>query len=68
LSAAFIPVLADSGLDCLKVGLGDGPFSNCNGQHSHSISEQDRRRQKKMHEIEKKLQAELDGEIDEIMG
>ena len=68
MSAAFIPVLADSGLDCLKVGLGDGPFSNCNGQHSHSISEQDRRRQKKMHVIEKKLQVEFDWKFDEIMG
>ena len=55
MSAAFIPILLDSGLDQLKVGLGDGPFSDGDGQHCNCISDRNRRRQKKMHEIEKKL-------------
>ena len=68
MSAAFIPILPDSGLDQFKVGLVDGPFSDGDGQHFHSISDRNRRRQKKMHEIEKKLQVEFGWKFDEIMG
>ena len=53
MSTAFVPMLPDSSLDQLKVGLDDRPFSDGNGQHSHCISEQNRRRQQKMHENEK---------------
>jgi len=53
MSATFIPILPDNNLDQFKVALGDGPFSDGNGQHSHYISEQDRRRQQKMQRSEK---------------
>ena len=55
MSAAFIPILPDSGLDRLKVGLVDGPFSDGDGQHCNCISDRNRRRQKKMHRSEKNL-------------
>jgi hypothetical protein len=55
-------------LDQFKVGLGDGPFSDGDEQHCHSISDRNRRRQKKMHETEKKLQVEFGWKFDEIMG
>jgi len=58
LSATFMPMFPDSRLDQLKVGLSDGPFPDGNGQHSHCISEQNRRRQQKMHENEKKWAVE----------
>jgi hypothetical protein len=61
LSTAFIPILPDSGLDQLKVGLSDVPLPDGNGQHSHCISEQDRRRQQKMHGNEKKFVGEESG-------
>jgi hypothetical protein len=53
MSATFIPILLDNNLDQFKVALGDGPFSDGNGQHSYYISEQDRRRQQKMQRSEK---------------
>ena len=50
-----MPIFSDSGLDQLKVGLGDRPFPDGNGRHSHCISEMNRRRQQKMHGNEKIL-------------
>ena len=68
LSAAFIPVFIDSSSNEFEIGLVDGPFSDGNGQHSHSISEQDRRRQQKMHEIEKKfVEKESSGKLDGLL-
>ena len=67
MSEAFIPRPPDSGLDQLKVGLGDGPFSDGDEQHSNSISDRNRRRHKKMHEIERNLQVEFDWKMGEIM-
>ncbi len=48
LSSAFLPMLVDSSLNQLKVGLANCPFSDGNGQHFHCIAEQKRGRQQKM--------------------
>ena len=50
-----MPMLLNSGLDQLKVVLGDGSFSNGNGQHCHYIAKRERGRQQKMHGDEKKI-------------
>ena len=47
LGAAFVPVDADSILNNLEIGLGDGSFSYGNGQHPHCIAKQNRGRQQK---------------------
>jgi len=52
-----MPMLIDSSLDQLNVGFGDSPFSDGNGKHFHSISEQNRRRQQKMHGNEKNFES-----------
>ena len=53
--STLIPMLLDSNLDQLKVGLSDGLFPDGDGQHSHSIPEQDRGRQQKVGGDEKKF-------------
>jgi len=45
----------DSGLNRLKIGLGDDPFPDGNWQHDHYITKRKRRRQQKMHRSEKKF-------------
>ncbi len=54
LSTTFIPMFLDNSLYQFKIGLGDGSLPDGNGQHSHYISEWNRRRQQKMHRNEKK--------------
>ena len=56
-------MVPDSGLYQLKVGLGDGPFSDGDGQHCHCISDRNNRRQQKMHEIEKNYRWNLTGNL-----
>jgi len=46
-----MPMLLNSGLDQLKVVLGDGSFSNGNGQHCHYIAKRERGRQQKIYPV-----------------
>ena len=48
LGTAFVPMGFDSGLNELKLSLGDCPCSDGDGQHPHHISERSRGRQQKM--------------------
>ena len=47
-------MLRNRSLDQLNFSLSDASFPDGNGQHSHCISEKNRRRQQKMHGNEKK--------------
>jgi hypothetical protein len=61
-------VFIDSVLNIIEILLANGSFSDGNGQHDDCISESNRRRQQKMHEIERKLQVGFDWKFDESMG
>ena len=52
--SALTPVLIDRGLNLDNISVGDGPFSDGNGQHIHYISERAQGRQPKMKKSEKK--------------
>ncbi len=53
--SALTPVLIYRGLDLNNISVGDGSFSDGNGQHTHYIEERVRGRQGKMKKSEKKL-------------
>ena len=53
--SALTPVLIYRGLDLNNISVGDGPFSDNNGQHTHCITERAQGRQPKMGKSEKKL-------------
>jgi hypothetical protein len=48
-------VCIDRGLDLNDISVGDGSFSDGNGQHTHYITERARGRQAKMKKSEKNL-------------
>jgi len=47
-AAAQVPMLIDDGLDQWQIGVGNGPFSDGDGQHDHRISKRILGRQLKM--------------------
>ena len=51
--SALAPVCIDRGLDLNDISVGDGSFSDGNGQHTHCITERAQGRQPKMGESEK---------------
>ena len=51
--SALPPMRIYRGLDLNNISVGDGPFSNGNGQHTHFIAERTRGRQPKMQKIGK---------------
>jgi hypothetical protein len=53
--SALAPVLFYRVLDLDNINVGDGPFSDSNGQHSHCITEKGCGRQPKMKKSGKKL-------------
>ncbi len=53
--SALAPVCIDRGLDLNDISVGDGSFSDGNGQHTHYITERARGRQAKMKKSEKNL-------------
>ena len=53
--SALTPVLIYRGLNLDNISVGDGPFSDGNGQHIHYISERAQGRQPKMKKSEKKF-------------
>ena len=46
--SALTPMRIDRGLDLNNISVGDGPFSDGNGQHTHCITERAQGRQAKM--------------------
>ena len=52
--SALTPVLIYLGLNLDNISVGDGSFSDGNGQHIHYISERAKGRQPKMGKSEKK--------------
>ena len=52
--SALTPVRIYRDLDLNNISVGDGPFSDGNGQHTHCITERARGRQHKMKKSEKK--------------
>ena len=53
--SALNPVLIYRGLDLNNISVGDGSFSDGNGQHTHCITERAQGRQPKMGKSEKNL-------------
>jgi len=51
--SALAPMRIDCSLDLSNISLGDGPFPDSNGQHTHCITERARGRQPKMKKSEK---------------
>ena len=51
--SALTPMRVNRGLDLNNVSVGDGPFSDGNGQHTHFITEKAQGRQPKMGKSEK---------------
>ena len=51
--SALTPKRINRGLDLNNISVGDGPFSDGNGQHTHCITERARGRQPKMKKSEK---------------
>ena len=51
--SALTPMRINRGLDLNNVSVGDGPFSDGNGQHTHCITERAQGRQPKMGKSEK---------------
>ena len=51
--SALPPMRIYHGLDLNNISVGDGPFSNGNGQHTQFITERTRGRQPKMQKIGK---------------
>jgi hypothetical protein len=49
--STLTPMLIYRGLDLNNISVGDGPFSDGNGQHIHYIPERARGRQAKMKKI-----------------
>jgi len=49
--SALTPVLIYRGLNLDNISVGDGPFSDGNGQHIHYISERAQGRQAKMKKV-----------------
>ena len=46
--SALTPMRVNRGLDLNDISVGDGPFSDGNGQHTHCITERAQGRQPKM--------------------
>jgi hypothetical protein len=53
--STLIPKRINRGLNLNNISVGDGPFSDSNGQHTHCITERAQGRQPKMGKSEKKL-------------
>ena len=53
--SALIPKRINGGLNLNNISVGDGPFSDGNGQHTHYITERTQGRQPKMGKSEKRL-------------
>jgi len=53
--SALTPMRVNRGLDLKDISVGDGPFSDSNGYHTHCITERAQGRQPKMGKSEKKF-------------
>jgi hypothetical protein len=53
--STLIPKRINRGLNLNNISVGDGPFSDSNGQHTHCITERAQGRQPKTGKSEKKL-------------
>jgi len=51
--SALTPKRINRGLDLNNISVGDGPFSDGNGQHTHCITKRAQGRQPKMKKSEK---------------
>ena len=49
--SALAPVCIDRGLNLNNISVGDGPFSDGNGQHTHNKTESAQGRQAKMKKV-----------------
>ena len=67
--SALTPMRINRGLDLNNISVGDGSFSDGNGQHTHCIIERARGRQPKMKKSEENFGGvEFDRRIDQKLG
>ena len=66
--SALIPMVVDSVLNGREIRLGDGSFSDGQGQHSHYIAKRMRGRQQKMKKNEKISWWAFGQEFGQILG
>ncbi len=67
--STLIPKRINRGLNLNNISVGDGPFSDGNGQHTHCITERAQGRQPKMGKSEKNLgRVRFDRKIDQNLG
>jgi hypothetical protein len=67
--STLIPKRVNRGLNLNNISVGDSPFSDGNGQHTHCITERAQGRQAKMGKSEKNLgRVRFDRKIDQNLG